>query len=78
MSVPNCGFPAAKERVPSIEVVRPGIPRYVVEVLEIALAKGKRKYDKRKAIADRDAQRDVERALKDRRQGRSTGARTKL
>jgi SsrA-binding protein len=34
--------------------------------VEIALAKGKRKYDKRQAIAKRDAQRDIDRALKDR------------
>jgi len=34
--------------------------------VEIALARGKRKYDKREAIAKRDAERDVERALKDR------------
>ena len=34
--------------------------------VEIALARGKRKYDKRQAIAKRDAQRDVERALKER------------
>jgi SsrA-binding protein len=33
--------------------------------VEIALARGKRKYDKREAIAKRDAERDVERALKD-------------
>jgi SsrA-binding protein len=31
--------------------------------LEIALAKGKRQYDKRKEISKRDAARDVERAL---------------
>jgi SsrA-binding protein len=31
--------------------------------LEIALARGKRKYDKRKEISERDAARDVERAL---------------
>ncbi len=36
--------------------------------LEIALARGKRQYDKRRAIAERDAQRDVERAM--RRRGR--------
>lgn len=35
--------------------------------VEIALARGKRKYDKRQAIAKRDAQRDVERALRERR-----------
>jgi len=34
--------------------------------VEIALARGKRKYDKRQAIAKRDAQRDVERALRER------------
>ena len=34
--------------------------------VEIALARGKRKYDKREAIAKRDAQRDIERALKER------------
>ena len=34
--------------------------------VEIALARGKRKYDKRQTIAKRDAQRDIERALKER------------
>lgn len=34
--------------------------------VEIALARGKRKYDKRQTIAERDAQRDMERALKER------------
>jgi SsrA-binding protein len=40
--------------------------------VEIALARGKRKYDKRRTIAERDAQRDIERALKERsrRRGR--------
>ncbi len=33
--------------------------------LEIALARGKRKYDKRRAIAERDQERRVRRALKD-------------
>jgi len=33
--------------------------------VEIALAKGKRKYDKRADLAKRDAQRQVERALRD-------------
>jgi SsrA-binding protein len=33
--------------------------------VEIALARGKRKYDKREAIAKRDAQRDIDRALKE-------------
>jgi SsrA-binding protein len=34
--------------------------------VEIALARGKRQYDKRAAIAERDSRRDVERALKER------------
>lgn len=34
--------------------------------VEIALARGKRKYDKRQAIAKQDAQREIERALKER------------
>jgi len=37
--------------------------------VEIALAKGKRKYDKRREIADRDANREVERALRQRSKG---------
>lgn len=37
--------------------------------LEIALARGKRKYDKRREIAKRDANRDMERALRQRRKG---------
>jgi SsrA-binding protein len=32
--------------------------------VELALAKGKRQYDKRRAMADRDAKREVERAMK--------------
>jgi SsrA-binding protein len=32
--------------------------------LEIALAKGKRQYDKRQTIAERDSQREIERALR--------------
>lgn len=35
--------------------------------VEIALARGKRQYDKREAIARRDAQREVERALREHR-----------
>jgi SsrA-binding protein len=35
--------------------------------LEIALAKGKKKYDKRQDIAERDAKRRIKRALSDRR-----------
>ncbi len=38
--------------------------------VEIALARGKRKYDKRQAIAKRDAQRDVDRAMRERERGR--------
>jgi SsrA-binding protein len=34
--------------------------------VEIALARGKRQYDKRRAIAERDSKRQVERALKER------------
>jgi SsrA-binding protein len=34
--------------------------------VEIALARGKRKYDKRAAIAERTARRDIERALRER------------
>jgi SsrA-binding protein len=37
--------------------------------LEIALARGKRKYDKRKEIAEREAGREVERALRRRVKG---------
>ncbi|MGI5823660.1 MAG: SsrA-binding protein SmpB [Dethiobacteria bacterium] len=33
--------------------------------VELALAKGKKAYDKRQSIAERDAQREVERGLKD-------------
>ena len=34
--------------------------------VELALAKGKKQYDKRHSLAERQAQREVERALKDR------------
>jgi SsrA-binding protein len=34
--------------------------------VEIALARGKKQYDKRETVAKRDAQRDVERALRER------------
>jgi SsrA-binding protein len=37
--------------------------------VEIGLARGKKNYDKRDAIAERDQKRDVERALKDRTRG---------
>jgi SsrA-binding protein len=33
--------------------------------IEVALARGKRRYDKRQAIAKRDAERDIDRALKE-------------
>ncbi|MBC7315913.1 MAG: SsrA-binding protein SmpB, partial [Chloroflexi bacterium] len=33
--------------------------------VEIALARGKRQYDKREAIAERESQRDIERTLKE-------------
>jgi SsrA-binding protein len=36
--------------------------------VEIALAKGKRQWDKRQALAERDAKRETERAVKGRRQ----------
>jgi SsrA-binding protein len=36
-----------------------------VAKIELALAKGKKTYDKRRDIADRDAKRDMQRALKD-------------
>jgi SsrA-binding protein len=38
--------------------------------VELALARGKRQYDKREAIARRDAQRQMEKALKERERGR--------
>ena len=38
--------------------------------VEIALARGKRKYDKRQSIARRDSQRDVARTLAEQRKGR--------
>jgi SsrA-binding protein len=34
--------------------------------VEVAVARGRRQYDKRQAIAKRDAQREVERALRSR------------
>jgi len=34
--------------------------------IELALARGKRSYDKREALAERDAQREIERALRER------------
>lgn len=41
-------------------------PRGIAKV-ELALAKGKHTYDKRQALAERDARRDVERAMRRRR-----------
>ena len=38
--------------------------------IELALAKGKRLYDKRQALAEKDAQREVERELKNKEWGR--------
>jgi SsrA-binding protein len=38
--------------------------------VEIALARGKKKYDKRQAIARRDSRREMERTLADQRKGR--------
>lgn len=38
--------------------------------VELALARGKKSYDKRDALAEKDSKRDVERALKDRTLGR--------
>jgi SsrA-binding protein len=38
-----------------------------VAKVELALAKGKRSYDKRQDIADRDAKREIDRAMKQRR-----------
>ena len=37
--------------------------------VEIAVARGKARYDKRQAIAERDAQRDIDRAMKGQRNG---------
>ena len=47
--------------IPTRLYLRDGVAK-----LEIALAKGKRKYDKRQAIAERDAKRRIKRALSDR------------
>jgi SsrA-binding protein len=37
--------------------------------VEIAVARGKRQFDKRAAISERDTRRDIERALKERDRG---------
>ena len=39
--------------------------------VELALAKGKKKYDKRRDIKKREAQREIEKAFKDRMKGRT-------
>ncbi|GAC1319436.1 MAG: SsrA-binding protein SmpB [Chloroflexota bacterium] len=38
--------------------------------VELGLARGKREYDKREALSKREAQREIERGLSDRRRGR--------
>ena len=38
--------------------------------VELGLARGKREFDKRRAIAERDAEREMQRALKERSRGR--------
>ena len=43
-------------------------PANIVKV-ELGLVRGKKQYDKRASIAERDQQRDVERALRDRQKG---------
>ncbi|MCB2202765.1 SsrA-binding protein SmpB [bacterium] len=48
--------------VPTILYLRDGLAK-----VEIALAKGKRRYDKRQAIKKRDMARDVDRAMNDHR-----------
>jgi SsrA-binding protein len=40
--------------------------------VEIAVARGRRQYDKRQAIAKREAEREVQRALRQRTSNRST------
>ena len=37
--------------------------------IELAIARGKRSYDKRHAIAERDAKRETDRAMRDRAKG---------
>jgi SsrA-binding protein len=54
-----------QERGYTIVPLRLYLKRGLAKV-EIALARGKRKYDKRQAIAKRDAQREIDRALKER------------
>lgn len=40
--------------------------------VELGVARGKRTYDKRRTLAERDARRDIDRAMKDRRQAGQT------
>jgi len=40
--------------------------------VELGVARGKRTYDKRRTLAERDARRDIDRAMKDRRQAGKT------
>lgn len=56
----------ARERGYTIVPTRMYLKRGLAKV-EIALAKGKRKYDKRRELAKREAQREIERALARRR-----------
>jgi len=44
--------------------------RHNVAKVELGLARGKKLYDKRDSIADRDAKRDIERAMRGRTSGR--------
>jgi SsrA-binding protein len=46
--------------------------RHNVAKVELGLARGKKLYDKRDSIAERDSKRDIERALRERTSGRDT------
>jgi SsrA-binding protein len=46
--------------------------RHNVAKVELGLARGKKLYDKRDSMADRDAKRDIERALRERTSGRDS------
>jgi len=59
----------AQERGYTIVPLRMYLKRGLAKV-EIALARGKKKYDKREAIAKRDAEREIRRAWKKRRRPR--------
>lgn len=48
--------------IPTMMYLKRGLAK-----VEIALARGKKQYDKRAAIAERDSQRQIERALRERR-----------